>query len=58
MAKLAAGWALAVRMGDGKEKRKIPVISFQAIDLPITYDTTLRGDSKPFPTGFFGISPM
>ena len=26
--------------------------------LPITYDPIVRGYSKPFPTAFFGISPM
>jgi hypothetical protein len=45
-------------MGDGKEQCKILVISLQAIDLPITYDTGLRGYSKPLATAFFGISPM
>ena len=45
-------------MGDGKEKRKIPVICLQVIDLPITDDPALRGDSKLFPTAFLGISPM
>jgi hypothetical protein len=44
---------LTVLSGDGKEKRKIPVISLQTIDLPITDDTVLRGDSKAFLTAFF-----
>jgi hypothetical protein len=45
-------------LGDGKEKSKIPVISLQAIDLPVTDGLILCGDSKPFPTAFLGICPM
>jgi hypothetical protein len=38
--------------GDGKEQRKILVLSLQAIDLPLPYDAGLRGDSIPFATVF------
>jgi hypothetical protein len=44
--------------GDAKEKRKISVINLYAMDLPITYAPIVHGHSKPFPTAFFGISPM
>jgi hypothetical protein len=45
-------------MGDGKEKRKIHVIVLQSIDLPITDAPVFRGNSKPFPSTVFGISPI
>jgi hypothetical protein len=40
--------------GIGKDLCKILVVSPQAIDLPIIYDTLLRGHSKPLPAAFFG----
>jgi hypothetical protein len=55
--KVATGLVIFSPQG-GKEKRKIPVISLQAIDLPITYNTVLRGYSKPFPAAFLGINLM
>jgi hypothetical protein len=38
--------------GDGKEKRKIPVISLQATDLPIKRDNIFCGYSESFPEAF------
>jgi hypothetical protein len=35
-------------VGDGKEKRKIPVIGLQAIDLPTKRDNVLRAYSSLF----------
>ena len=45
--------------GGWQRKRKIPVISLQAIDLPITYNKhVLRGYSKPLSAAFLGINLM
>jgi hypothetical protein len=43
--------------GDGKEKRKISVLSLQAIDSSIKYGNLLHGYFKPFPRVYFRHTP-